>query len=86
MTTNPTSMTISPENDTKDAAKQVLTFFFFGEHPTTLDAPGMVVIAKKEKKKVRTSISDAKCVKTQHRHPQLVVVSSSVPFLITKIW
>ena len=35
MTTNPTSMTISAENDTKGAAKQVLTFFFyFGDHPT----------------------------------------------------
>ena len=33
MTTKPTSMTISAENDTKGAAKQVLTFFF-GEHPT----------------------------------------------------
>ena len=34
MRTNPTSMTISAENDIKDAAKQVLTFFsFFGERP-----------------------------------------------------
>ena len=32
MTTNPTSVTNSAENDIKGAAKQVLTFFF-GEGP-----------------------------------------------------
>ena len=36
MTTNPTSMTISAENDTKGVAKQVLTFFFFFGESSTL--------------------------------------------------
>ena len=30
---NRTSTTISAENDTKRAAKQVMTFFFFGDQP-----------------------------------------------------
>ena len=78
MTTNSSSMTISPGSDTKGAAKQVTTFFFsFGGHAhckwnlliSSRTKVNCTRIGGMLQKKVNTCIAAPKCVRTLPRHP-----------------
>ena len=74
-------MTIWAENDTKGAAKQVLTLFF-GEHPTLGGTEAKRTRNRGHLQKKRTGPE----FPTQSVSEIQVLVSSSVPFLFTKIW